>query len=555
MITPEFMYYNARIYTFDPEQPVAESIVVGSGQVIDSGTDSAMRLIHGCNGVELIDLEGATVVPGLNDAHTHFLWWALSLQKINLVGVDRLEEVVERVRARAAQTPSGLWLTGLGWDKNLWGSDFPTKADLDRAAPDHPVALISKDGHLMWVNSRALERCGIDEGTPEMAGGEIVRDGKGEPTGIFKENARWLIDRHLDVPSAAANLEALRQAVPMAHQAGLTGLHAIEDRAGFEALQRLREMDALQLRTTVLPYSHAAAGLIEAGFRQGFGDEMLKLGQIKFFLDGTLGSQTAAMFEPFLEQLEHEHGEGDGCEGANRGILRMGEEDFLAQARHCIENGFAVAVHVIGDRAARLGLDVIERVVGEVASRELPALPPRARHRLEHVQLLKAADLPRLARAGIIASVQPTHATTDRDTAERYWGLARLRESGRGYAYRSLLRSGAHLALGSDVPIEPIDPLKGIYAAVARKRIGDEREAWLPEERLSVTKAVKGFSLGAAYAAGDERWRGRLVPGYAADFTALAQNIFQIPQDEIPTTPVVMTVVAGRPVYSQLRGF
>lgn len=553
MQKPDYIYYNARIYTLDPARPQAEAVAVANGRILAVGSLAEIRALYSTDKAEPIDLKGATLMPGLNDAHTHFLWWANTLQMIQLVGVERLETVVEKVRGRAEVTAPGLWLTGLGWDKNLWGNDFPTKGPLDRAAPDHPVALISKDGHLMWVNSRALTLCGIDENTPDPPGGEISRDAKGQPTGIFKENARALIDRHLKLTSPAADLAALRAALPMAHRTGLTGLHAIEDNAGFSTLQRLHEQNELNLRVTVLPYSHAAPRLIELGFRQGFGDEMLRLGQIKFFLDGTLGSQTAAMFEPFLEPVEadhdHNHSEGDGCEAANTGILRMEAEDFLAQARHCIAHGFAVAVHVIGDRAARLGLDVIEKVLSEARQAELPQLPPLARNRLEHVQLLKAEDLPRLARAGIIASVQPTHATTDRDTAERYWGLPRLCETGRGYAYKTILQSGAHLALGSDVPIEPIDPLRGIYAAVARKRAGESRPAWLPNEKLSVEEAVRGFSQGVAYAAGEEGWRGIIAPGFAADFTVVAQDIFAIPEDDILTTPIVATIVAGKPVY------
>lgn len=543
-----YIYYNTKIYTLDPARPQADAVAVANGRVLALGSLAEIRQLDGAKQAHAIDLKGATLLPGLNDAHTHFLWWALSLQEINLVGVDRLESVVEQVRARAALTPPGTWLTGLGWDKNLWGSDFPTKEALDRAAPDHPVALTSKDGHLLWVNSRALALCGIDEQTADPPGGEIGRDLHGQPTGIFKENASTLIDRVLDVPNAAAEVQALREALPLAHRAGLTGLHTIEDRAGLVALQRLHEDDTLQLRTTVLPYSHAAPGLIDLGLRQGFGDEMLRLGQVKFFLDGTLGSQTAAMFEPFLEPQAPDH-DHDGCEGANKGILRMSEEAFLAEARHCLENGFAVAVHVIGDRAARLGLDVIEQVMSERRQSATLPLPPRARNRLEHVQLLKAADLPRLARSGIIASVQPTHATTDRDTAERYWGMPRLTESGRGYAYKSLLLSGARLALGSDVPIEPIEPLRGIYAAVARKRAGEDRPAWLPAERLTVEEAVRGFTQGCAYAAGDEDRRGIIAPGFAADFTALAQDIFTIPEDDLLATPVTATIVDGKPVY------
>ncbi len=547
MANSAYLYHNARIYTLDPARPMAEAVAVEAGRIVAVGNLSEVRALTPA-GAEPVDLKGATLLPGLNDAHTHLLWWSHSLRKINLVGIDRLDRIAELVHLRAAVTPADSWVVGLGWDKNLWGSDFPTAETLDRAAPAHPVALISKDGHLLWVNSRAMQLCGITAETADPPGGQIERDAQGRPTGIFKETARALIDRHREKPDPAGDLAALREAMPLVHQAGLTGVHTVEGAEGLSAFQRLRESGGLRLRTTVLPYNHLAPGLIELGLRQGFGDEMLRLGQIKFFLDGTLGSQTAAMFEPFLEDTHADH-QPDDCEQANTGILRMSEEDFQLQARHCLENGFAVAVHVIGDRAARLGLDVIERVT---RSANTLSLPPGARNRLEHVQLLKAADLPRLASNKIIASVQPTHATTDCDTAERYWGLPRLNDSGRGYAYKSLLRSGVRLALGSDTPIEPIEPLNGLYAAVARRRPGDTRPAWLPHECLTIMEAVQGFSRDVAFAAGEEDRRGLLKPGFAADFTVLNQDLPGLPQSEILATAVVATVVAGEPVYMNI---
>ncbi len=546
-----FIYYNANIYTFDQANPKAEAVFVRDGQIVRAGSNRAIQALDGVRQAEALDLKGATLIPGLTDAHTHLLWWSKTRRQVNLVGVDSLEGMVEKVRERAAATPPGQWVSGLGWDKNLWGHEFPGRESLDRAAPDHPVVLHSKDGHLLLVNSRALALTGIRDDTPDPPGGEIGRDAQGRLTGLFKENAIVLVLPHLEHSSPATDQAALAEGIALARQSGLTGVHSIEERDGLSALQRLHENDKLNFRVTVLPYSYAAKGLIESGLRQGFGDEMLRLGQVKFFLDGTLGSQTAAMYEPYLEPPGPREDEKDGFEQANRGILRMKEEDFLEQARHCIENGFAVAVHVIGDRAAGLGLDVIEQALaGTAEGREgLRVLPPFARPRLEHVQLLKAADLPRLARSGIIASVQPTHATTDRDTAERYWGTLRLRETGRGYAYKSLLGSGAVLALGSDAPIEPIAPLGGLYAAVARKRPGEDRPAWLPHERLSIEEAIRGFTYGSAFAAGEESRRGTIAPNFLADFTVLGQDILKVPESEILATPIRATVVAGAPVY------
>ncbi len=530
----DLIIYNANLYTFNPSQPQAEAVAVGNGKIIATGSLSEIRSLDGAKNVpETLDLKGATLLPGLSDSHTHLAQWAITMRELKLAGVDSLDKVLGMVEERTNTTPAGVWVRGQGWDKNLWGDAFPTRQLLDRVAPQHPVALDSKDGHLLWVNSRAMELAGINRYTAEVPGGEIARDAQGEPSGVLKENAMVLIDSILENPSLAEVEAALLAALPLAHQVGITGVHSIEDELGFAALQGLRSRDLLDLRTTVLLGNWAIPHLTALGIRQGFGDEMLRLGQIKFFLDGTLGSQTAAMFDPFHNSPDHKH---DNC-----GMLRMNPEDFERQARQAIGGGFGIAVHVIGDRAARLGLDVIEKLQAEFPDSSL-------RHRLEHVQIVAPEDLPRFARSRIIASVQPTHATTDRDAAERYWGPERTSHS---YQYHSLLHSGAPLALGSDVPIESIDPRKGIYAAVARKREGDDRPAWYPNERLTVGEAVQGFSLGAAYAAGEENRRGRLAPGMQADFTALAQDIFVAPEDEIPLTPVAATVIAGKIVYSQ----
>ena len=527
----DLIIYNANLYTFDPAQPQAEAVAIGDGKIIATGTLSEIRALDGAkNAPETLDLKGATVLPGLNDSHTHFAWWAITMQELKLAGVDSLDKVLGMVEERTKSTPAGVWVRGQGWDKNLWGDAFPTRQLLDRVSPQHPVALNSKDGHLLWVNSQALELAGIRHDTPEVPGGEITRDEQGEPTGVLKENAMVLVNSILATPSLAEVESAIMAALPLAHQVGITGVHSIEDEVGFAALQSLHRRNLLDLRTTVLLGNWAIPHLTALGLRQGFGDEMLRLGQIKFFLDGTLGSQTAAMLEPFHHSPDHQH---DNC-----GMLRMNPEDFEKQARQAIAGGFGIAVHVIGDRAARLGLDVIEKLQAEFPDSNL-------RHRLEHVQIVAPEDLPRFARSGIIASVQPTHATTDRDAAERYWGYERASHS---YQYRSLLHGGAPLALGSDVPIESIDPRKGVYAAVARKREGEGRPAWFPNERLTVGEAVAGFSLGAAYAAGDELRRGRLAPGMLADFTALAQDIFTAPEDEIPITPVVATIIGGKVV-------
>jgi predicted amidohydrolase YtcJ len=528
----DLILHNCKIYTFNSAKPHAEVVAVSNGRILEAGTLSEIRNLKGAKEArEILDLKGALLIPGLNDAHTHFVWWALTMQELQLAWVDSLAKVLELVQEKVAKTPEGVWVQGQGWDKNLWGDAFPTRHELDRVAPLHPVALSSKDGHLLWVNTRALELTGITTETPEVEGGEISRDEKGELTGILKENAMKLVERAIPRPTLEQAEAALEAALPVAHATGITGVNSIEDDTGFAAFQNLRARNRLSLRTAVLLGNWAIPHLSALGLRQGFGDEMLWLGQIKFFLDGTLGSQTAAMFEPFHNSPDH------NCD--NCGMLRRDPVEFERQARQALQSGFGIAVHVIGDRAARLGLDVIEKL-------QQTGLANGLRNRLEHVQIVKPEDLNRFARSGIIASVQPTHATTDRDAAERYWGFERASHS---YQYRSLLHSGAPLALGSDVPIESIDPRKGIFAAVARKREYEERPAWFPEEKLTVGEAIRGFTSGVAYASGDENRRGIIAPGMLADFTALSENIFELPANEIPQTPVTATIINGKIVY------
>jgi len=532
-MTIDLIIHNATVRTLDPAQPIAQAVAVSNGKIAAVGTLAQISSLDGAKGATTLDLKGGLLLPGLNDAHTHFLWWAQSLKLINLVGVQTLEAALAKVQAQATQTSPDQWLRGYGWDKNFWGG-LPTRADLDRVAPGHPVVLDSKDGHVLWANSKALEIIGINRDTADVAGGEIVRDVAGEPTGIFKENATSLLRHYLNKlePDLDTATRTLAEAQTLAHQYGLTGVHAIEAAAGFGAFQNLHAQGKLKLRTTIVLRAEALAHVSAIGLRTGFGDEMLWLGQLKFFLDGTLGSQTAAMLEPF------DHCTGDHC----RGLLTLEQAEFTIQARTAVQAGFGVAVHVIGDRAAQVGLEAIAAVRNADTT-------GRLRHRLEHVQLTSPTDLLRFAQLGVIASVQPTHATTDRDNADYYWGAER---ASRAYAYQSLLKSGAHLALGSDAPIEPLDPRFGIYAAVTRQRQGEDRPGWYVAECLSVEEAVRGFTEGPAYAAGDEQRRGRIAPGYQADFTALAQDIFSCPAAEIPLTPITATLVGGEIVYSAL---
>jgi predicted amidohydrolase YtcJ len=526
----DLVLYNGRIYTMARANPRAQAVAIAGNRIAAVGDDDQMKSLLAPGG-EAIDLGGRTVLPGLTDCHIHFVEYALRLRRIDLSGAQSRAEAVQRVAERAQITQPGEWLLGGGWDRNIWDDPrFPTKEDLDSVAPHHPVALNSKDGHSLWVNSLALARAGITAETPDPPGGEIERrPGTGEPTGILKESAALLVEEVIEKPSLEAIQSALKAAMANAQQAGLTGIHDCEDELAFAAFQELAKKGELGLRVLMhIPAKNldAAIGL---GLRTGFGNEWLRVGGVKMFADGALGSRTAAMLAPYLD------------EPLNLGITVTPKEEIRELVRKAGRAGISVAIHAIGDRANRDVLDVLEESRQRGEGMDL-------RHRIEHVQLLHPTDIPRLARLGVIASMQPIHATSDMDMVERHWGEERARGA---YAWRSLLNAGTVLAFGSDCPVESLDPLAGIHAAVTRRRADGSPgpEGWHPEERITVEEAVWAYTLGAAYASGEEREKGSIAPGKLADLLVLSQDIFAIPPMAILETKVEATVLDGRFIY------
>lgn len=515
--------FNGRIHTMDARLPIAEAVAICEGAFVAVGCNEEVLNFGGAD-VERINLEGRTVVPGWIDSHIHFLGFALGLERVDLEGVRSLAACVESVRERVERTEPGGWIVGRGWNYNRWPEGrFPRKEDLDPMSPAHPVVLSSKDGHLLWVNSKALEIAGIDRNTPDPPGGQIERDGSGAPTGLMKEHAGELIWKVVPSPSEAACLEALRRALPIALSKGLTGLHVPEGRESWSAFQRLREEGELTLRVLLMIPAHGLDDAIRLGVRSGFGDAWLRIGPVKLFVDGALGGQTAAMIAPY---------EGDP---SNSGILTMTEEELAEVVAKASAAGINVAVHAIGDRAVQMVLDAVEASQHVIRARGL-------RPRIEHAQLLRACDFGRLAELRVIASMQPIHATSDWRTADRHWG-ARGKWA---YAWRSVLRAGGRVAFGSDGPVETLDPLKGIYAAATRREENGAPEGgWVPEQCLTVEEAVRAYTMGAAFAAGEESIKGRIAVGKVADLVVLSEDIFSGPLERILETKVEMTMVGG----------
>jgi len=522
--------YNGNIHTMDPSHPRATALAIAGNRIVAVGDDAEMRALLGRDG-QAVNLEGRTAVPAFTDSHLHFMSWGLSLRQIDLAGVPALEEALGRVAARAEATPAGQWLTGRGWDHSLWrGGGFPTRHDLDGVAPHHPVWLRRKCGHAGWANSRALALAGVTAATPDPPGGAIEHDAGGEPTGILKDTAMDLVSSLIQEPTLAEAAEAIQAATAAAHRHGLVNVHTMEGPAAFRAFQHLHAGGELQMRVLIQIPEENLEAAVRLGLRSGLGDERLRIGGVKIFADGALGARTAAMLAPY-----------EGYPG-DRGIVIADGGALTAMVRQASRAGLAAFVHAIGDRANRDVLDAVEasRRAGEGL---------HLRHRIEHVQILHPDDVPRLARLGVVASMQPLHATQDMLLADALWGD---RCAG-AYAWRSVLDSGAVLAFGSDAPVEDLSVIAGIHAAVTRRRPDGSPgpEGWIPQERLSAEEALRAYTVGAAYAGGEEAIKGSLSPGKLADVAVLSRDILAIPPDEILETEVVATLLDGRFVYCQ----
>ncbi|MGE5618942.1 MAG: amidohydrolase [Sphingomonadaceae bacterium] len=517
-----------RIYTIEDDNPTAEAMAVRDGRVMAVGRESDVAALAG-PATRVVRLAGRTVFPGLIDAHVHLLSLGLRLRRMDLAGVESLEEALAVVRVGVSRVAPGEWVQGGGWDQNLWRR-LPDRHDLDAVAPANPVMLESKDLHTCWANTLALRLAGIAASTPDPEGGEIVRDAAtGEPTGLLREGAVSLLREAIPAPSPERCDEVVSDALRLAASKGLTGLQVPEGPHTFSSLQRLRATGALPLRVYCFVQKEYLQDCIRLGVRTGFGDEWLRLGHVKLFLDGALGSQTAHMLEPY-----------SGTD--SRGIETMSRKDLRAVVAEAASAGIAPAIHAIGDAANRVALDVLE----ETASLWRPV---GLRPRVEHVQLLHPADAGRLGPLGVVASMQPSHQPSDWMVAERYWGD----RSHLAYAWRTVLDSGGVLAYGSDCPVEPIDPMLGLHAAVARQTVeGLPAGGWYPEQRLTPLEALRAFTLGAAFASGEESLKGSLAPGKLADFVVLSHDPITGPPELFLRTRVDATVVGGRVVYGEL---
>jgi len=521
----------ARIRTMDPERPVARAMAYDAqGRILAVGTqeDLARRWPR----AKRLDFGDATLIPGLIDAHGHVSGQGALLTQANLVGTRSKEEIIERLREFGKTLGEGEWLVGRGWDQNDWPEkEFPTAADLDGAFPDRPVWLYRIDGHAAWANSAAMRAVKRDlTGDWQPEGGRILRDAQGRPTGVFIDLAENLVEEVRPPLDEAGAERLLLAGMQEAVRHGLTGVHdAGVSLAELRLYQRLADAGRLPLRITAMADGDGATlDHLCASGPVGHPSGRLRMRSVKLYADGALGSRGAALLEPYSD----DHG--------NHGLLLTQPDELRRIVRKAKACGVQVATHAIGDRGNREVLDAYAEVLGEDAAGD-------HRWRIEHAQVLAPEDLPRLAELGVIASMQPTHATSDMPWAEDRVGPRRITGA---YAWRRLRDSGARLALGSDFPVEAVDPRLGLYAAVTRADAdGQPAGGWMPQEKLTAFEALRGFTLDAAYAGFAEDEVGSLEPGKRADFVVLADDPLAVAGAALRELRVLATYVDGRPVY------
>ena len=531
----ELVFTNGHIYTVDPRLGRVEALAIARGKIIAVGTSEEIQHWVGPD-TKVIDLEGKFVMPGFNDAHTHFGSGGLGLLSVNVEGTRSLAEFQERIRVRLPDFQPGEWIVGRGWDQSLWPENrMPTRADLDAVSAGHPMLFERVDGHSSVASSLALERAGITRDTPDPEGGAIVRDADGEPTGWLKENAVGLVQKLIPPPTREQRQRGHLLALAEAARLGITSIQDNSDWEDFLALRTLKEEGKLTLRVTEwLPFSAPLDRLEEMRRQGGATDPWLKTGALKGVTDGSGGSLSAAMLEPFAPEAA---GTPD-----NRGILLFDPGDLKKMVIDREAAGFQINLHAIGDRANRVVLDAFE-AARKVNSR------PNTRHRIEHAQFVHRDDFPRFKELGVIASMQPSHVLSDMRWAPAILGPAREYEA---YAWNSMLEAGATLAFGTDYPVEPLSPFRGLYACLTREaEAGGPEGGWLPEEKISIGDCLRAYTWGSAFGEFEDHRKGTLAPGKFADLIVLSRDVTRSTPAEVLRTEVLLTMVGGKIVYEK----
>ncbi|MGO9648208.1 MAG: amidohydrolase [Terriglobales bacterium] len=535
-LVADLIITHANVWTVDDTQPRAQAVAVLGDRIIAVGSNAEVENLRG-PGTKVIDAGGKLLLPGFNDAHLHFVSGGLQLDSVQLNDVTRIDEFVRRIAEQVKKTPKGEWIQGGDWDETKWpGSVLPTKELIDPVTPDNPVLLSRYDGHSSLANSAALKLAGVTAQTPDPPGGTIVRDAQGNPTGDLKDAAWELVYKVIPPPSHEQVMRAARRALEHAASVGLTSVQTMDpEYAEIAAYAELLQAGELTTRIYAAPLITQVDDQVKIGIRHAFGGPYLRIGAVKAFADGSLGSRTAYFFEPLSD------------EPGNRGLLsdemqplsRMRDRMMKADAA-----GLQICTHAIGDQAISMILDLYSEMVKAHGDAD-------RRFRIEHAQHMAAKDFDRFAQLNVIASVQPYHAIDDGRWAEPRIGHER---ASRTYAFRTFLNHGVHLAFGTDWDVAPLNPMLGLYAAVTRATLdGKNPNGWFPEQKLTVEESVRAYTMGSAYAEFQEKEKGSITRGKLADMVILSGDIFSIDPAYIRDVTVLKTIVGGKVVWDASR--
>jgi predicted amidohydrolase YtcJ len=513
-----------------PPAPIhgrAQAIAVSSGKIVSVGSNADIQKLKGPK-TQVIDLGGHFVMPGFNDAHVHLGSGGFEKLNVDLVGSKSLDDMKQRIAARVKTAAPGEWIQGRGWDHTLWAEQrTPVRADIDAVTGDHPAIFNRVDGHIAIANSAALKVAGVTAQSPDPHGGKIDRDDKGEPTGILRETAMGLVSEKIPPPSAAQRRKAAELALQDAARSGITSAQDNSDWEDFLTYEQMEKEGKLTLRIAEwLPFDAPVEQLVKMRQHHSAKDPMLHTTMLKGFMDGSLGSRTAAMLAPYTDDPK------------NSGIPRYEQDKLNSMAAERAKDGFQLGFHAIGDRGARMALDAFTYAIQKSNKKNL-------RFRIEHDQVIAPEDFKKFKDLGVIASVQPNHLLTDMNWAESHIGPERAKHS---YPWKEFEENGIPLAFGTDYPVEPITPFRGLYAAVTRKNEAGTKE-YYPEQKLTIDHAIAAYTSGAAYAEFEEDKKGSLTPGMLADFVVLDRDITKVAPAEILKTRVLRTVVGGKTVY------
>ena len=521
-----------RVWTGEPSQPWAEAVALAGERIVAVGSTASVRRMVSAE-TRVIDAHAGMVVPGFIDSHVHFLTGGMNLASVQLRDASTPAEFVARIKAFAATLAPGTWITGGDWDHQNWGGELPLRSWIDSVTPNTPVWINRLDGHMSLANTAAMRAARVPLSGGDVPGGTIVREASGEPSGIFKDNAQGLVDPA--VPLAAPEMmdRALSAASAYVAERGVTSVHHMGDWGDLAVFERAHRTGTLRTRIYAAVPLSTWERLRDTVRARGRGDAWLRIGALKGFVDGSLGSHTAAMLDPFSDAAD------------DRGLLVTTPEDLYAWTSGADRARLHVMVHAIGDRAINLQLGIFERVARENGARD-------RRFRIEHAQHIAPADIPRFGALGVIPSMQPYHAIDDGRWAEKVIGPERAKGS---YAFRSLERAGATLAFGSDWFVAPPTPLEGIYAAVTRRTLDDRNPGgWVPEQKVSVEDALRAYTMGGAYASFEEAEKGSLAAGKLADVVILDGDLTAIAPETIRDARVMYTIVGGRVVFDRAAG-